>query len=75
MYNATQVTPTMQDVKVQTELSLSTNSWNQYKYDYQPLDISTFNEDQLESFKNFLRRFTDKVCDKVRLSQDLILLQ
>ncbi|XP_053985463.1 dynein axonemal intermediate chain 3-like [Hylaeus volcanicus] len=68
LYNATQVTPTMRDTKAQTALSMPTNSWNQYGYEYTSPDISTFSEEQRESFKSFLRRFTDEVCDEILIN-------
>ncbi|XP_046142621.1 dynein axonemal intermediate chain 3-like [Osmia bicornis bicornis] len=68
LYNATQVTPAVRDTESQTTLSVARNNWVQYEYGYQPLDISTFNEEKMESFKNFLHRFTDEVCDQLLLN-------
>ncbi|XP_043251047.1 dynein axonemal intermediate chain 3-like [Colletes gigas] len=68
MYKATQVTPMTRDIKVQTTLSMTTNSWNQYGYEYKSPDILAFNEEQRESFKRFLRRFTNEVCDEILIN-------
>ena len=60
--NAAQVTPSIRDEETQTTLSVPTNSWIRYEYEYQSPD---FTPDQAESFHTFLRRFTDYVCDQV----------
>lgn len=65
--NMTQVTPDIRDVRTQTALSVPTNCWIRYKYEYQSVDVSNFTPDRTESFKSFLRRFTDYVCDQVSL--------
>nr|XP_012140966.1 PREDICTED: WD repeat-containing protein 63-like isoform X2 [Megachile rotundata] len=68
LYNATQVTPSVRDVDTQTPLSVARNCWAQYVYEYRPLNISNFHPEQMESLKNFFRRFTDQVCDQLLLN-------
>ncbi|KAK9299442.1 hypothetical protein QLX08_007473 [Tetragonisca angustula] len=63
--NAAQVTPSIRDEETQTTLSVPTNSWIRYEYEYQSPD---FTPDQAESFHTFLRRFTDYVCDQLLLN-------
>ncbi|CAK9811661.1 Dynein axonemal intermediate chain 3 [Anthophora plagiata] len=64
----TQVTPAVRDTEAQTALSVPTNCWVQYEYEYKSPDIAQFNEVQLESLKSFLERFTDKMCDQLLLN-------
>ncbi|XP_076644434.1 dynein axonemal intermediate chain 3 [Halictus rubicundus] len=66
--NATQVTPENRDAEAQTVISTPANRWNQYGYEYESPDISTFTEEQLEQLRNFLNRFTDEVCDEILLN-------
>ncbi|KZC15061.1 WD repeat-containing protein 63 [Dufourea novaeangliae] len=68
MQNATQVTRKIRDIEAQTVISTPTNCWSQYGYEYKSPDISSFNEEQLDQLRNFLRRFTDEVCDEVLLN-------
>ena len=62
-----QVTPDIRDAKTQTALSVPTNRWIQYRYEYESPDVSNFTPDQIESLKSFLRHFTRYVCDQVSL--------
>ncbi|KOC65332.1 WD repeat-containing protein 63, partial [Habropoda laboriosa] len=68
IHNMTQVTPAVRDKEAQTALSVPTNCWVQYKYEYESPDIAKFNEEQLESLRSFLDRFTDKMCDQLLLN-------
>lgn len=65
IYKMTQVTPSVRETEIQTALSIPMNRWTQYLYEYQSPDISTFNEEQLESLRSFLHHFTDEICDEV----------
>nr|XP_031832259.1 WD repeat-containing protein 63-like [Nomia melanderi] len=68
MYNASQVTPNVRDVDAQTIVSTAANCWSQYGYEYESPDISSFTEEQLDQFRNFLRRFTNELCDQILLN-------
>lgn len=65
MYKAIQVTPAVKEMEIQTLLSVPINTWVQYEYAYQLSDIKDFNEEQRESLRDFLHRFTDIVCEIV----------
>lgn len=71
----TQVMPTPQDNEVQTAPSIPVNSWIQYLYEYQTIDLSAYTEDKLDSFKYFLQRYTDDMCDQVTLKNTLSILR
>jgi len=60
-----QVMPVMRHNEAQTGPLISANSWFQYLYEYETIDLSTYTEDQIDSFKDFLRRYTDDICDQV----------
>ncbi|XP_076761424.1 dynein axonemal intermediate chain 3 [Xylocopa sonorina] len=68
LYNASQITPMVREMEVQTVLSVPTNCWVQYEYTYEPPDLTKFTEEQLESLKSFLYRFTDQVCEQLMLN-------
>lgn len=62
---ATQVMPIVQHNEAQTAPSIPVNSWYQYLYKYETIDLSTYTEDKIDSFKDFLQRYTDDMCDQV----------
>ncbi|XP_043587489.1 dynein axonemal intermediate chain 3-like isoform X1 [Bombus pyrosoma] len=66
--NTIQVTPDVRDVETQTALSVLTNCWVQYRYEYKSPDISKFTPDKVESLRSFLHRFSDYVCDQLLLN-------
>ncbi|XP_026674816.1 WD repeat-containing protein 63-like [Ceratina calcarata] len=68
LYNDTQVSPIVRNVKTQTVLSVPRNCWVQYEYTYESPDIASFTEEKLESLKGFLNRFTDHVCDQLMVN-------
>ncbi|CAL7938959.1 unnamed protein product [Xylocopa violacea] len=68
LYNTSQITPMVREMEVQTVLSVHTNCWVQYEYTYESPDVTKFTEEQLESLKSFLYRFTDQVCDQLMLN-------
>lgn len=70
----TQVTPDVRDVETQTALSVFTNCWVQYKYEYKSPDISKFTPDKVESLRSFLHHFSDYVCDQVSFFFNLIII-
>lgn len=61
----TQVTPSIKDNDAQTAPSIPVNSSFQYQYEYKPIDISAFTEEDTENLTRFLRRYTDIICDQV----------
>jgi len=63
----TQVTPFIRHSEAQTTTSISVNSWYQYLYEYETVDLSTYTEDKIEALKYFLKLYTDEVCDQVIL--------
>lgn len=62
----TQVTPIVRHNEAQTAPSIPVNSWYQYLYEYETVDLSTYTEEKIESLKDFLKRYTDDMCDQVR---------
>lgn len=62
---ATQVMPIVRHNEAQTAPSIPVNSWYQYLYEYETVDLSTYPEDKIESLKDFLERYTDDMCDQV----------
>ncbi|XP_046814339.1 dynein axonemal intermediate chain 3-like [Vespa crabro] len=64
----TQVTPSIKDNDAQTPPSIPVNSWFQYQYEYKPIDISAFTEEDIENLTRFLRRYTDIICDQVQMN-------
>jgi len=60
-----QVMPIMRHNQAQTGPVITANSWFQYLYEYRTIDLSTYTEDQTDSLKDFLRRYTEDVCDQV----------
>ncbi|XP_043505750.1 dynein axonemal intermediate chain 3-like, partial [Polistes fuscatus] len=65
---STQVTPGTKDNEAQTEPSIPANSWFQYRYEYEPIDISAFTEEDTDNLTRFLRRNTDIMCDQVQMN-------
>ncbi|XP_070156340.1 dynein axonemal intermediate chain 3 [Polyergus mexicanus] len=65
---ATQVMPIVQHNEAQTAPSIPVNSWYQYLYKYKTVDLSTYTEDKIESFKDFLKRYTDDMCDQILMN-------
>ncbi|KYM99187.1 WD repeat-containing protein 63, partial [Cyphomyrmex costatus] len=64
----TQVTPIVRHNEAQTAPSISVNSWYQYLYEYETVDLSTYTEEKIESLKDFLERYTDDICDQVLMN-------
>ncbi|KAL2724882.1 dynein axonemal intermediate chain 3-like [Vespula maculifrons] len=64
----TQVTPSIKDNDAQTAPSIPVNSSFQYQYEYKPIDISAFTEEDTENLTRFLRRYTDIICDQVQMN-------
>ncbi|XP_018315857.1 WD repeat-containing protein 63 [Mycetomoellerius zeteki] len=64
----TQVTPIIRHNEAQTAPSISVNSWYQYLYEYETVDLSTYAEEKIESLKDFLKRYTDDMCDRVLMN-------
>ncbi|XP_015191604.1 PREDICTED: WD repeat-containing protein 63-like [Polistes dominula] len=65
---STQVTPSTKDNEAQTAPSIPANSWFQYRYEYEPIDISAFTEEDTDNLTRFLRRNTDIMCDQVQMN-------
>ncbi|KAK2582913.1 hypothetical protein KPH14_008980 [Odynerus spinipes] len=65
---STQVTPCTKDNDAQTAPSMPVNSWFQYGYEYKPIDIAAFTEEDTDDFKMFLRRYTNSMCDQVQVN-------
>ncbi|XP_072755776.1 dynein axonemal intermediate chain 3 [Anoplolepis gracilipes] len=65
---ATQVIPMVQHNEAQTAPSISVNSWYQYLYEYETIDLSTYTEDKIDSLKDFLERYTDDMCDQILMN-------
>ncbi|XP_014616644.1 PREDICTED: WD repeat-containing protein 63-like [Polistes canadensis] len=65
---STQVTPGTKDNEAQTAPSIPANSWFQYRYEYKPIDISAFTEEDTDNLTRFLRRNTDTMCDQVQMN-------
>ncbi|KAI4488451.1 hypothetical protein M0802_011624 [Mischocyttarus mexicanus] len=65
---STQVTPSTTDNEAQTAPSIPANSWFQYRYEYKPIDISAFTEEDTDNLTRFLRRNTDTMCDQVQMN-------
>lgn len=63
----TQVTPIVRHNEAQTGPSISVNSWYQYLYEYETVNLSTYTADKIESLKDFLERNTREMCDQVIL--------
>ncbi|XP_011881910.1 PREDICTED: WD repeat-containing protein 63-like [Vollenhovia emeryi] len=64
----TQVTPIVRHNEAQTAPSIPVNSWYQYLYEYETVDLSTYTEEKIESLKDFLERYTDEMCDQVLMN-------
>lgn len=64
---STQVIPCTRHNEAQTGPSISANTWFQYLYEYETVDLSTYTEDKIDFLKDFLRRCTDEMCDQVML--------
>lgn len=64
---STQVTPSMRHNDAQTTPSIPANSWFQYRYECETVDLSTYTEEKTDHLKDFLRRYTDEMCDQVTL--------
>ncbi|KAG7202748.1 hypothetical protein KM043_009919 [Ampulex compressa] len=64
----TQVAPETREGEAQTTPSIPANSWFQYRYEYQQIDLAACTEDQTESLKDFLRRYTDEMCEQTLLN-------
>lgn len=64
---STQVTPSVRHNEAQTAPSIPANSWFQYLYECEPVDLSTYAEEKIDSLKDFLRRYTNEMCDQVTL--------
>lgn len=62
---STQVTPFVRHNEVQTASQISANSWFQYLYEYETIDLSKYPEEKVDSLKEFLYRYTDDMCDQV----------
>ncbi|KAI4474391.1 hypothetical protein M0804_014883 [Polistes exclamans] len=65
---STQVTPGTKDNEAQTAPSIPANSWFQYRYEYKPIDISAFTEEDTDNLTRFLRRNTDTMCDQLQMN-------
>ncbi|CAL1675051.1 unnamed protein product [Lasius platythorax] len=65
---ATQVMPIVRHNEAQTAPSIPVNSWYQYLYEYETVDLSTYPEDKIESLKDFLERYTDDMCDQILMN-------
>lgn len=57
--------PIVQHNEAQTAPSIPVNSWYQYQYEYETVDLSAYTEDKIESLKDFLERYTDDMCNQV----------
>ncbi|XP_071554596.1 dynein axonemal intermediate chain 3 [Temnothorax nylanderi] len=64
----TQVTPIVRHNEAQTAPSIPVNSWYQYLYEYETVDLSTYTEEKIESLKDFLERYTSKMCDQILMN-------
>ncbi|XP_025154358.1 WD repeat-containing protein 63 [Harpegnathos saltator] len=62
---STQVAPFVRHNEAQTASQISSNSWFQYLYEYETIDLSTYPEEKIDSLKDFLYRYTDDMCDQV----------
>lgn len=67
--SSTQVAPVVRHNQAQTAPRISVNSWLQYLYEYESIDLSTYPEEKIDSFKDFLYRYTDDMCDQVTVSR------
>ncbi|EFN65214.1 WD repeat-containing protein 63 [Camponotus floridanus] len=65
---ATQVMPIVQHNEAQTAPSIPVNSWYQYQYEYETVDLSAYTEDKIESLKDFLERYTDDMCNQILMN-------
>ncbi|RLU14738.1 hypothetical protein DMN91_012625 [Ooceraea biroi] len=65
---STQVIPRVRHNEAQTGPSIPANSWFQYLYEYETVDLSTYPEDKIDSLKDFLRRCTDEMCDQILMN-------
>ncbi|KAL6444357.1 hypothetical protein ACFW04_001911 [Cataglyphis niger] len=65
---ATQIMPIVQHNEAQTIPSIPVNSWYQYLYKYKTIDLSTYTEDKIDSFKEFLKRYTSDMCDQLLMN-------
>ncbi|XP_025074434.1 WD repeat-containing protein 63-like [Pogonomyrmex barbatus] len=64
----TQVTPIVQHNEAQTAPSIPVNSGYQYLYEYETDDLSTYTRERIRSLKDFLKRYTNKICDQVLMN-------
>ncbi|EFN76376.1 WD repeat-containing protein 63 [Harpegnathos saltator] len=65
---STQVAPFVRHNEAQTASQISSNSWFQYLYEYETIDLSTYPEEKIDSLKDFLYRYTDDMCDQILMN-------
>ncbi|KYN37163.1 WD repeat-containing protein 63 [Trachymyrmex septentrionalis] len=63
-----QVSPIVRHNEAQTAPSISVNSWYQYLYEYETVDLSTYTEDKIDYLKYFLKLYTDEMCDQLLMN-------
>ncbi|KAL0122712.1 hypothetical protein PUN28_007420 [Cardiocondyla obscurior] len=63
-----QVTPSVRHNEAQTAPSIPVNSWHQYLYEYETVDLSTYTVDKIKSLKDFLKRYTGETCDRLLIN-------
>ncbi|XP_032679284.1 WD repeat-containing protein 63-like [Odontomachus brunneus] len=65
---STQVTPFVRHNETQTASQISANSWFQYLYEYETIDLSTYPEEKIDSLKDFLYRYTEDMCNQISMN-------